>query len=58
MISPYLEKDPTKFCTYEEFKEGITTLKEFCTLRAESIHGQLDGSIPPHPTGRIRTAPH
>lgn len=46
MISPYLEKDPTKFCTYEEFKEGITTLKEFCTLRAESIHGQLDGSIP------------
>ena len=45
MISPYVEKDPTKFCTYEEFEAGTTTLKEFCLLRAESISGQLDGSI-------------
>ena len=45
MISPYVEKDPTKFCTYEEFEKGISTLKEFCLLRAESIKGQLDGSI-------------
>ncbi len=45
MISPYVEKDPTKFCTYEEFKTGISTLKEFCLLRAESISGQLDGTI-------------
>lgn len=46
MISPYVEKDPTKFCTYEEFKTGISTLKEFCLLRAESVSGQLNGSIP------------
>ena len=45
MISPYVEKDPTKFCTYEEFKTGIATLKEFCLLRAESISGQLNGTI-------------
>lgn len=45
MISPYVEKDPTKFCTYEEFKTGIATLKEFCLLRAESIRGQLEGTI-------------
>ena len=45
MISPYVEKDPTKFCTYEEFEAGTTTLNEFCLLRAESISGQLDGSI-------------
>lgn len=45
MISPYVEKDPTKFCTYEEFKTGIETLKEFCLLRAESISGQLNGTI-------------
>ncbi len=45
MISPYVEKDPTKFCTYDEFKTGISTLKEFCLLRAESISGQLDGTI-------------
>ena len=40
------EKDPTAFCTYEEFLKGAETLKEFCLLRAESIRGQLDGSIP------------
>ena len=46
MIAEYVEKDPTKFCTYEEFESGVTALKEFCTLRAESISGQLDGTIP------------
>ena len=45
MISPYVEKDQTKFCTYEEFEKGIDTLKEFCLLRAKSIAGQLDGTI-------------
>lgn len=46
LISPYVEKDPTKFCTYDEFTEGVAALKEFCTLRAESVRGQLDGTIP------------
>lgn len=45
MISPYIEKDPSKFCTYEEFETGISTLKEFCLLRAESVEGQLNGHI-------------
>lgn len=45
MISPYVESDPTKFCTYEEFTTGAEALREFCLLRAESISGQLDGSI-------------
>ena len=45
MIAPYVEQDPTKFCTYEEFKKGVSTLKSFCLLRAESISGQLDGTI-------------
>lgn len=45
MIRPYVEKDPTKFCTYEEFEAGVSTLKEFCLLRAESIRGQLNGTI-------------
>ena len=45
MIAPYIEKDPTKFCTYDEFLTGIDTLKEFCLLRAESVRGQLDGTI-------------
>lgn len=45
MISPYVEKDPTKFCTYEEFEKGIETLEKFCQLRAESVSKQLDGTI-------------
>ncbi|MDO5425528.1 MAG: CotH kinase family protein [Eubacteriales bacterium] len=46
LISPYVEKDPTAFCTYEEFQTGVETLREFCLLRAESVSGQLDGTIP------------
>lgn len=46
LIAPYVEKDPTKFCTYEEFETGIDTLEQFCLLRAESIRGQLEGTIP------------
>ena len=46
LIAPYVEKDPTKFCTYEEFETGVQTLKTYCTLRTESVQGQLSGSIP------------
>lgn len=46
MIAPYVETDPTKFCTYEEFETGVETIKEFCKLRAESVSGQLEGTIP------------
>ena len=46
LIAPYVEQDPTKFCTYEEFEAGFETLETFCLLRAESIAGQLDGTIP------------
>ncbi len=46
LIAPYVEKDPTKFCTYEEFEKGVETLRTFCKLRSESVQGQLDGTIP------------
>ncbi|CAH0542721.1 hypothetical protein [Oscillospiraceae bacterium] len=46
LIAPYVEKDPTKFCTYDEFETGVQTLKNFCYLRVQSVTGQLDGSIP------------
>ena len=45
MIAPYVEKDPTKFCTYEEFEKGVEALKEFCLLRSESVRKQLNGEI-------------
>lgn len=46
MIAPYVEKDPTKFCTYEEFETGVSVLRTFCQLRGESVAGQLAGTIP------------
>ena len=46
LIASYVEQDQTKFCTYEEFETGVDTLESFCLLRAESIRGQLDGTIP------------
>ncbi len=52
LISPYVEKDPTKFCTYQEFQTGVATLKEFCQLRIESISGQLAGTIPADSQGQ------
>ncbi len=46
LISPYVERDPTKFCTFEQFGKGVAALEEFISLRAQSVAGQLDGSIP------------
>ena len=46
LIAPYVERDPTKFCTYEEFVTGTAALERFCRLRAESVAGQLTGGIP------------
>ncbi len=45
MISPYVKKDPTKFCDYDSFVLGASTLKKFCMLRAESVSRRLNGTI-------------
>ncbi len=45
MIHEYVEKDPTKFCTTEEFETAVSTIRSFVELRCQSIQGQLDGSI-------------
>ncbi len=42
LIRPYVEKDPTAFFTYEEFEQGMDTLRRFCELRSESISIQLE----------------
>ncbi len=46
LISPYVRRDPSKFCSHEDFLLAADTLKTFCLLRAESVRGQLGGSIP------------
>ncbi|MFI3201919.1 MAG: CotH kinase family protein [Eubacteriales bacterium] len=45
LIAPYVEKDPTKFYTYDQFTKGVSTLIEFNNLRSQSILGQLNGTI-------------
>lgn len=44
MIAPYVENDPTAFCTYAEFQAGAETLRQFCLKRAESVANQLAGN--------------
>ncbi len=41
LIKSYVEKDPTAFYTYEEFETGVEAIRQFCTLRSESISAQL-----------------
>ena len=45
-----------KFCTYEEFQTGVDVLKEFCLLRAESVSGQLDGTIASDSDGQAQNS--
>ena len=53
MLRPYVEKDPTKFCTAEEFDTGVQTMQQFVTLRAEAVSRQLDGDNTAVDTGNI-----
>ncbi len=46
LIAPYVEKDPTAFCSYDDFLLGSETIRRFCQLRAQSVRGQLSGTIP------------
>lgn len=54
LITPYVEADPTKFCSTEEFEKGVSTLRSFCLRRAESISGQLKGTIPSTSEGQTQ----
>lgn len=46
LIAPYVEADPTAFCSYEDHLLAVDTLLEVCRLRAESARGQLEGRYP------------
>ena len=45
-IDELVADDPTAFYTYDEYDTAAETLVEVIKLRAESISGQLDGTIP------------
>lgn len=53
MLSPYVQKDPTAFCSYEDYLLAVDTIEKFCMLRAKSIRGQLTGTIPATIRGQL-----
>ncbi len=46
LIDSYVKEDTTSFCSYDDFTAGTAALKLFMNLRAESVLGQLSGTIP------------
>lgn len=55
LITPYVERDPTRFYSFEAFTTGVKTLRSFCRLRAESVDRQLNGTIPSTEEGQGET---
>ena len=45
-INEYVKNDPSSFTTYEKYEASLPILMELGNLRAESINGQLNGTIP------------
>lgn len=46
LIGSYVQNDPTAFYTYEEYCTALAAFKNIGNLRAESISGQLNGTVP------------
>ena len=51
-IDDLVETDPTAFYSYDEYTAAVEMLKETVSLRAESVLGQLDGTIPSTRSGQ------
>lgn len=52
LIAPHVAQDPTAYVTYDDWLAGVDALEAFCSLRAESIAGQLSGAIPTTQAGQ------
>ena len=46
LIAPYVAADPSAFYDYEAYQAAVAELEKLGLLRAESILGQLDGTVP------------
>lgn len=46
LIGKYVQADPTAFYTYEEYQTALEVFKNLANLRAESVSGQLNGTVP------------
>ena len=54
LIRPYVEQDPGKFCTVEEFDLGVSAVTRFVTLRAQAVIRQLEGDAQAVDTGDLK----
>ena len=61
LIAPYVQNDPTAFCTYEEFEQACSTdptdqysLVYYAVNMAESIENQLNGGEPTFNTNSMQ----
>lgn len=64
LIAPYVQNDPTAFCTYEEFEQACSTdptdqysLAYYAVNMAESIENQLNGGEPTFNTSSMQGGP-
>ncbi len=55
-IDSLVETDPTAFYSYDEYQEASDMLYDVIKLRAESIEGQLNGTIPSTDEGKREDA--
>ncbi len=55
-IDKQVDSDPTKFCTTEQYQTATEALIQFCKLRAESVLGQINGTIPSTTDGQKEQA--
>ncbi|MDF2671314.1 MAG: spore coat protein CotH [Paenibacillus sp.] len=46
LISPYVEKDPSAFYTYDQYTQALAQLAAFNSQQIDSITKQLDGTSP------------
>ena len=53
-IDELVDEDPTAFYPYDEYETAAEYLYETIKLRAESIEGQLDGTIPSTDAGQSK----
>ena len=52
LIRPYVEADPTRFVSIEDFDEGVEVMRDFMLLRTDAVQRQLWG-LPPNSSNEI-----
>jgi spore coat protein CotH len=46
LIADYVKNDATAFCSYEEYEKAVKSFITLGNLRAESVEGQIQGTVP------------